>query len=117
MNSTSSPRRHLHQQTGKTASSRAADKSGLPPGTLIHIGKRHESECKISVTQYNADTLIRQEISSISELKQLKNAGLITWVNVDGLSDIHIVESIGQELNIHPLVLEDILSTHQRPKL
>lgn len=36
---------------------------------------------------------------------------------MDGLSDIHVVESIGQELNIHPLVLEDILSTHQRPKL
>lgn len=117
MNPTLPSGRHLHQQTGKTALSSAADKSGLPPGTLIHIGERHASECKISVTQYNADTLIRQEISSISELKQLRNAELITWVNVDGLSDIHIVESIGQELNIHPLVLEDILSTHQRPKL
>lgn len=117
MNPTFPSRRHLHQQTGKTVLSSAADKSGLPPGTLIHIGERHASECKISVTQYNADTLIRQEINSIAELKQLRNAELITWVNVDGLSDIHIVESIGQELNIHPLVLEDILSTHQRPKL
>lgn len=107
----------LHQQTDKKVLSRAADKSGLPPGTLIHIGEKHESECKITVTQYNADTLIRHEITSISELKQLQNSELITWVNVDGLSDIHIVESIGQELNIHPLVLEDILSTHQRPKL
>lgn len=98
--------RHLHQQ-----------KSGLPPGTLIHIGEKHESKIKISVTQYNADTLIRQEIASISELKRLTNAELITWVNVNGLSDIQVVENIGQELNIHPLVLEDILSTHQRPKL
>ena len=117
MNPTLPPGRHLHQQTGKTVLSSAADKSGLPPGTLIHIGEKHASECKISVTQYNADTLIRQEINSIAELKQLRNAELITWVNVDGLSDIHIVENIGQELNIHPLVLEDILSTHQRPKL
>lgn len=117
MNSTLPPGRRLHQQTGKTVLSSAADKSGLPPGTLIHIGEQHASECKISVTQYNADTLIRQEINTISELKQLRNTELITWINVDGLSDIHIVESIGQELNIHPLVLEDILSTHQRPKL
>ncbi|MDO8334685.1 MAG: magnesium/cobalt transporter CorA [Nitrosomonas sp.] len=107
----------LHSQTSKTSLSSAADKSGLPPGTLIHIGEKHASECKISVTQYNADTLIKHEITSISELKQLQNNELITWVNVDGLSDIHIVEGIGQELNIHPLVLEDILSTHQRPKL
>jgi len=110
-------RPHQQKQTDKTVLSSAADKSGLPPGTLIHIGEKHESECKISVTQYNADTLLRHEIASISELKQLQNSKLITWVNVDGLSDTHIVESIGQELNIHPLVLEDILSTHQRPKL
>ncbi len=117
MNPTFPSGRHLHHRSDKTVLSSAADKSGLPPGTLIHIGEKHESKSKISVTQYNADTLIRHDISSITELKQLKSAGVITWVNVDGLSDIHIVESIGQELNIHPLVLEDILSTHQRPKL
>ncbi len=117
MNFTLPSERHAQQQSNKTVLSSAADKSGLPPGTLIHIGEKHESECKISITQYNTDTLIRQEIGSITELKQLKSAEVITWVNVDGLSDIHIVESIGQELNIHPLVLEDILSTHQRPKL
>lgn len=83
----------------------------------MHVGETHESECKVSIVQYNTSTLIRQEVSSIAELKQLKSTGLITWVHVNGLSDIHIVESIGQELNIHPLVLEDILSTHQRPKL
>lgn len=117
MNSSSSSGHLLQQHTTKTALSSAADKSGLPAGTLVHVGEKHESECKITVTQYNADTLTRDEITSIAELQHLRNAELITWVNVDGLSDIHIVESIGQELNIHPLVLEDILSTHQRPKL
>lgn len=107
----------LHQQTDKTTLSSVADKSGLPPGTLVHIGEKHEAECRISIIQYNADTLLHHEISSISELASLQNSGMITWINVDGLSDTHIVETIGQELNIHPLVLEDILSTHQRPKL
>lgn len=117
MNLTSPSRHRPHHLTDKTVLSSVADKSGLPPGTLIHIGEKHASKCKISVTQYNAETLIHHEITSIAELKQLQNNELITWVNVDGLSDVHIVESIGQELNIHPLVLEDILSTHQRPKL
>ncbi|PXW84951.1 magnesium transporter [Nitrosomonas sp. Nm84] len=117
MNSTLLSERHAQRQSDKTVLSSSADKSGLPPGTLIHIGEKHGSECKISITQYNADTLIRHDIVSITELKQLKRTEVITWVNVDGLSDIRIVESIGQELNIHPLVLEDILSTHQRPKL
>ncbi|PSJ16670.1 magnesium/cobalt transporter CorA [Nitrosomonas supralitoralis] len=105
------------QPSDNAAQSSAADKSGLPAGTLIHIGTKHQSECKISVIQYNAETLIRHDITSISELQQLQNTELITWVNVDGLSNIGIIEGIGHELDIHPLVLEDILSTHQRPKL
>ena len=117
MNSTLPSRRRLHHRTHKSVIGSAAEKSGLPPGTLIHIGKKHAAECKISVTQYKNDTLIQHKIRSITELKPLKNAELITWINVDGLSDVRIVETIGQELNIHPLVLEDILSTHQRPKL
>ena len=107
----------LHQQVEKTALNSSADKSGLPPGSLVHIGEIHDAECKITVTQYNAEKLQQHDIASIAELKQLQDSTLITWVNIDGLSDINIVRSIGQELNIHSLVLEDILSTHQRPKL
>ena len=106
-----------HHQAAKTDLSSMADKSGLPAGTLIHIGKKHASECKISVTHYNADSLITHEIKSIKELKDFHTAEMITWINVDGLSNTTIVADIGQELNIHPLVLEDILSTHQRPKM
>ncbi len=107
----------LHKKKDETVLNSSADKSGLPPGSLVHIGERHETECKISVTQYNADTLLQHDIASIAELKQLQNSKLITWVNIDGLNDVSIVESIGRKLNIHSLVLEDILSTHQRPKL
>ncbi len=107
----------LHQQVEKTALNSSSDKSGLPPGSLVHIGEIHDTKCKITVTQYNADKLLQHDITSIAELKQLHDSTLITWVNIDGLSDINIVKSIGQELNIHSLVLEDILSTHQRPKL
>ncbi|MBK6958560.1 MAG: hypothetical protein IPH22_09495 [Nitrosomonas sp.] len=91
MSSTAPSGHFLQQQTTKTVLSSAADKSGLPAGTLVHVGEKHESESKITVTQYNADTLTRDEITSIAELQHLKNAELITWVNVDGLSDIHIV--------------------------
>ena len=38
-------------------------------------------------------------------------------INIDGLSDTTVTEKIGHEFGIHSLVLEDILSTHQRPKL
>lgn len=117
MNSSASTSHQSQSLDDKVQYTSPADKSGLPAGTLVHIGEKLESHCRITVTQYNASTLIRREINSITELQQLKNGELITWVNVDGLSDTKIIENIGQELNIHPLVLEDILSTHQRPKL
>jgi magnesium transporter len=41
----------------------------------------------------------------------------ITWVNIDGLHDIDVINKIGNQFNLHPLVLEDILNTQQRPKL
>lgn len=108
---------HLHKKKNKKKLRSAADKSGLPPGSLIHIGEKHETECRITVTQYNADVMTQSEIDSIDKLRLLKNNELITWVNVDGLSETRIVEDIGKEFDIHPLILEDILSTHQRPKL
>ena len=104
-------------QAEKTTVSSAAGKSGLPAGTLVYVGEKHEARCRLSVTQYNADTLIHQQVSAIADLQQLKSDTLITWVNVDGLSDVRVIEDIGKILNIHPLVLEDIVSTHQRPKL
>ena len=107
----------LHKQTDKSELTSSADKSGLPPGSLVHIGEIHTPDSKISVTQYNPFTLSQNDNASISELKQLDHENLITWVNIDGLSDISVVENIGKEFSIHPLVLEDILSTHQRPKM
>ena len=109
--------RPLPEQADTTERHSAADKSGLSPGSLVHIGEKHEAECKISVTQYNVDRLLQHDITSIVELNDLKDNSLITWINIDGLSDTSIVESIGKALNIHALVLEDILSTRQRPKI
>jgi len=113
---------HLNKYSSNSSSHKkttngASKKSGLPPGSLVHVGKKHKSECKISVTQYSKETLIQRELCSVKELEHLKTDHLITWINVDGLSDIITIESIGEFLNIHPLVLEDILSTHQRPKI
>ena len=107
----------LYKLVDKTVLDSPSDKSGLPPGTLVHIGELHDTENRISVIQYSTDTLLQHEIATIADLSQLQNSNLITWINIDGLCDTGVVESIGQEFNIDPLILEDILCTHQRPKL
>ena len=40
----------------------------------------------------------------------------MTWINIDGLHEVEIIETIGTHFDIHPLILEDILHTGQRPK-
>ena len=94
----------------------ASDKSGLPPGTLVHVGEVHPHEHMISVLHYNETTLKKHPINSIKELLPYKASDAITWVIIDGLKDTSIIEAIGHYFDIHPLVLEDILNTHQRPK-
>jgi magnesium transporter len=40
----------------------------------------------------------------------------VAWIHIDGLQDIHLLEQIGSIFNLHPLTLEDILNTDNRPK-
>ncbi len=41
----------------------------------------------------------------------------MTWINIDGLHDVENIGRIGTMFDLHPLVLEDILNTGQRPKI
>ncbi|MCK9637838.1 magnesium/cobalt transporter CorA [Methylobacter sp. Wu8] len=94
----------------------ASEKSGLPPGSLVHVGEVHKYEQKITVIDYNKSSLNRRTIKTIEELLPYKTTDTITWVIIDGLKDVSIIDAIGQHFDIHGLVLEDILNTHQRPK-
>lgn len=94
-----------------------ADKIGLAPGTLIHVGQPHESHSRITAIDYSRDFLEEFEVHSVEDLLPCRRRNSITWVNVEGLNNIGIIESLGRQFDIHPLVLEDILNTHQRPKI
>lgn len=90
-------------------------KTGLPPGSLVHVGRVLLDRTILSTIEYNSDDLNEREIKDLSELKPL-DSDLNSWVEVRGLHDTSIIDKIGGFLNIHPLLLEDILNTDQRPK-
>ena len=91
-------------------------KSGLPPGSLVHVGDVLETVTSISVIDYNTENFEVRKIQSIDEILKYRDNDTITWVIIEGLTDVDIVERIGTMFDIHHLVLEDILNTHQRPK-
>jgi len=88
----------------------------MPPGTLVHVGDTEQASTKITLIDYSRENLEDKPISSVEEIAQYRDRDTVTWLNVDGLENVDLVGSIGQMLGIHPLVLEDILNTHQRPK-
>ena len=91
-------------------------KVGLPPGTLVHIGQRKTESARISVIDYNEQSFQEKQISDIEECLQFKEASTVTWINIDGIHEINLIDELGRQFELHPLILEDILNTGQRPK-
>ena len=94
-----------------------AKKVGLSPGTLVYTGEKRKDEIKITLFDYKADLIVEKTLDNIEESFDCKNSDLTSWINIDGLHDLSIIEKIGKQFEIHPLVLEDVLHTSQRPKV
>lgn len=92
-------------------------KAGLPPGTPVFIGEKKVEEVKVSVIDYDESQLTEKELESIEECFPLKDTSTVSWINISGIHDIDVAEKIGKNFGIHPLVLEDIVNTEQRPKM
>ncbi len=90
--------------------------SGLLPGELVYVGDHKTDKVKITVIDYDTDQFQEKELKSIEECFPFKDKPSVTWINVDGIHAAGIIEKIGRNFNLHPLVLEDILNTGQRPK-
>jgi len=91
-------------------------KAGTSPGTLIHIGEQKVDETQVTLIDYDEEHLQERVLDGIEEAFPLKDLPTVTWINIDGLHQLDIIEKVGQHFNIHPLVLEDIVNTGQRPK-
>jgi magnesium transporter len=92
-------------------------KAGQPPGTLVYAGEKAAGPVKITLIDYDANTFKEQTLATIEEAFACKTTQTTTWINIDGLGDISIVEKIGKQFDLHPLVLEDIVVPGQRPKV
>lgn len=96
---------------------RSARKIGLPPGTIIHTGDRKTETPRITLIEYDVVNYREERAESLDQALPVKAAPTVTWINIDGLHDLHMMDAIGKRFHIHPLTLEDILNTGQRPKV
>jgi magnesium transporter len=97
-----------------------AKKVGLPPGTPVYIGDidlEKLDKPKITKIAYNASDMIECELAAESLATFKPEADKKLWLNIHGVHDVDLVKQIGEKFKLHPLVIEDILNTEQRPKV
>jgi len=93
-----------------------ADKVGLPPGSLVYIGKKRKDKVRITEFDFKKGFFVEKEIDDISHLDTRHDDETITWLNIDGIHDTDLIESVGQKFKLDAMVLEDIVNTKHRPK-
>jgi len=94
-----------------------SSKAGLPPGTLVHVGEKKANNIRITYLDYDEQNFEEKSFAKIEECFPFKTTPTVSWINIDGLHDVEVVEKLGKEFELHPLIMEDILNTGQRPKL
>ena len=98
-------------------SRKRSKKSGLPAETLVYTGEKKDEKIKIHVIDYDETNLIEQELTEVEACIPYKSKPTVTWINVDGVHDVTMLEKLGDCFGLHRLVMEDIMSTDQRPKM
>lgn len=91
-------------------------KTGLSPGTLIHIGEQRTEDVTITLFNYAGPRCEERVVTDVNALR-LPEDETVTWVNVGGVHKVDVLEAFGKHFALHPLLLEDIANTDQRPKL
>lgn len=92
-------------------------KAGLPPGTLVHVGKRRVETPSLQLFSYDPAGLEEKKLAPAGRLPLAGIEGKVIWLNVDGIHDTELLSRVGESYGVHSLVLEDILNTAQRPKM
>ncbi|MDD2870819.1 MAG: magnesium/cobalt transporter CorA [Candidatus Gracilibacteria bacterium] len=93
------------------------DKIASSPGTIKYIGKKRNSKVKINLISYNGTESSEKQIKNIAQISEFVDQKSIKWIDIKGVHNEKLIHDIGVMYGIHPLVLEDIANTTQRPKI
>lgn len=98
---------------------RSAEKTlGTSPGTLTYVGAEIEHATKIKRIEFNATEYHIDDSSKLSACRLPSfETPYINWIDVDGIHEPKVVAALGQQFHLHPLLLEDVLNTEQKPKI
>jgi magnesium transporter len=90
---------------------------GTSPGTVIHTGPRRIEKPVVRAIRYGPTGLEEESWDRIPSPLPTPTPGEgVLWVNVDGLHDVALLQTLGDAMGFHPLAMEDVAHVGQRPK-
>ena len=97
-------------------SKKRSKKAGLPSETLVYTGEKKDEKIRIHVIDFDESNLQESDVDSVEACIPYKDKPTVTWINVDGVHNVALLEKLGDCFGLHRLVMEDIMNTDQRPK-
>jgi len=95
---------------------RVSRKAGFQPGSVVYVGRERTEKVSIEVIDYDETRLEERQVMGVEECFPFRDTATITWINVNGIHEPELVEQLGLHFGVHPLILEDIVNSRQRPK-
>ena len=90
---------------------------GRTPGEVVFIGRQKVEQSSIRIIQFNEHMIEEHQVATLAEAGNLLSNDAVTWVDVTGLHDTELIASAEEVFGLHPLTLEDVVNTGQRPKV
>ncbi|KJR40124.1 magnesium and cobalt transport protein CorA [Candidatus Magnetoovum chiemensis] len=92
-------------------------KVGLPPGTAVYIGEAKTEKISITLIDFDENSYEILELDNVNKCAGYIEKTTTTWINICGVHDVKTIEDLSGIFQLHPLTIEDIVNTHQRPKI
>jgi magnesium transporter len=90
---------------------------GTAPATLVVPPEQVGHKPIIKLIDYDAHSVEEREIHQVEDVFACLENQKVSWIDVSGLGDVELLRQLGRHFHIHPLALEDVLITGQRPKV
>lgn len=90
---------------------------GQAPGSLVYVGEQRTEKVHFWIIDYSSDALEETDLQRIKDIEKYKTGETVSWINIEGLHDTAVIAELGKIFSLHPLLLEDVVNTQQRPKV
>lgn len=90
---------------------------GTPPATLVPRVPGPGTPPELRVVEYGPDFIEERTVATVADLPEAVDDGKFRWIEMNGLGDVEALRALGEKYGLHPLALEDVLDTGQRPKV